>query len=184
MHRRSRQILSFFWTLLVLGLLFPAGILYADQTSSESGAEQGAQQERTGVAHLYFISPKGYHLAAEDRRLEADQAPALHAKALIQALLDGPRGDGLRCIPEDTRLLAVYVRNGLCYVDFSREISQGLPGGAEAEYMTVFALVNTLCLNVQDISSVKILIEGKEAETLGGHVELTYPFGADMTIIR
>ena len=170
---------------LLLGIVFMSGFLLADdQNQDRPDSSQNMLLEKNTVAHLYFISPKGYHLEAEERLLDSHSAPALYAKALIEGLLEGPRGSGVRCIPENTRLLAVYVRDGLCYIDFSQEVSQGLPGGAEAEYMSIFALVNTLCLNVQDISSVKILIEGKEAETLGGHVDLTYPFGADMTIIR
>ncbi|MBI9075980.1 MAG: GerMN domain-containing protein [Desulfatibacillum sp.] len=171
--------------MLALGAVsFPGKPLAGPENQGSTFPEDRILEGENTVAHLYFINPKGYFLSAEERVVENRLTPALFAKTLIEELLDGPRGSGIRCIPKDSRLLAVYVRDGLCYVDFSQEIFRGLPGSAEAEYMTVFALVNTLCLNVQDISSVKILINGNEAETLGGHVDLTYPFGADMTIIR
>jgi hypothetical protein len=41
------------------------------------------------------------------------------------------------------------------------------------EELTIASLVETLVENVPGISRVKILVEGKERETLAGHADLT-----------
>ncbi|MBS1233295.1 MAG: hypothetical protein H6R42_949, partial [Nitrospirae bacterium] len=44
-----------------------------------------------------------------------------------------------------------------------------------AEFLLLKGLYESIISNVQDIQDVKILIEGKETETLGGHLFLLYP---------
>jgi hypothetical protein len=50
--------------------------------------------------------------------------------------------------------------------------------------LTIYSLVNTLVLNLPEIDRIKILINGREATTLGGHVDLQFPFNANMLLIR
>lgn len=177
---------------MVVAAAIGAGVVTALvlKPASAPGPKDGQTQdmgrpamEKT-VVHLYFGDTHGAFLSAEKRVLENNPDPADYARSLILALLDGPKKDGVRCIPEGVRLNAVYVVDSTAFVDLSGEVNQGQPGGAGAEFMTVFSLVNTLCLNVADISAVKILIQGQEAPTLAGHVDIRFPFGADMTIIR
>jgi hypothetical protein len=58
------------------------------------------------------------------------------------------------------------------------------PGGVRSELLTVYAVVNTLILNLPEVSAVKILIEGREVSTLAGHIALEDPLNADMLLIR
>ncbi len=46
------------------------------------------------------------------------------------------------------------------------------PGGSAAEMATVYSLTNTLTANLPAIKKVKILIGGKERESLKGHIGL------------
>jgi hypothetical protein len=45
-------------------------------------------------------------------------------------------------------------------------------------------MVNTLALNIPEIEAVKILIEGREAKTLAGHIDIRRPFRANMLMIK
>ncbi|HXE81040.1 MAG TPA: GerMN domain-containing protein, partial [Vicinamibacterales bacterium] len=78
-------------------------------------------------------------------------------------------------IPEGTKLRNLYVAGEVAYVDVTGEISRGHTGGSLAEILTVYSLVNVLTENLPSITSVQILIDGKEVDTLAGHVDLRRP---------
>jgi glutamate-1-semialdehyde aminotransferase len=44
---------------------------------------------------------------------------------------------------------------------------------AEEELLAVYALVNTLTQNFPEVRQVRILMDGREAQTLAGHIDLT-----------
>jgi hypothetical protein len=48
-------------------------------------------------------------------------------------------------------------------------------GDALSEYLLLKGIYESLVSNVQDFQDVKLLVEGKEIETLGGHFYLKYP---------
>ena len=58
------------------------------------------------------------------------------------------------------------------------------PGGSQTEFLTVYSIVNSLALNIPQISSVKILIEGRETMTIAGHIDSRFPFKANMILVR
>ena len=79
-------------------------------------------------------------------------------------------------IPAGTMLRAFYVtERGDAFVDLSAEVSSKHPGGSFTELLTVYAIVNAVTANLPTIQRVQILIDGKEAETLAGHVDLRRP---------
>jgi hypothetical protein len=39
----------------------------------------------------------------------------------------------------------------------------------------VYAIVNALTVNLPDITSVQVLVDGKEVDTLVGHLDLRHP---------
>jgi hypothetical protein len=57
------------------------------------------------------------------------------------------------------------------------------PGGSTAEMATVYSLTNTLTVNMPAIKKVKILIGGKERESLKGHIGLKNPFSINRELI-
>jgi len=94
-------------------------------------------------------------------------------KQVILFLLSGPKEGFLRLIPEGTSLREAYLDSNLiCYLDFSREIAANHKGGTTGEYLTVYSIINTIFYDFPKISGVKILIDGKEAETLAGHIAI------------
>ena len=53
-------------------------------------------------------------------------------------------------------------------------------GGSLNELFTVYAVVNALTANMSEISAVQILIEGREVDTLAGHIDLRRPLQRNM----
>jgi hypothetical protein len=74
--------------------------------------------------------------------------------------------------------------DGVAYVDLTPAVSADHPGGVRTELMTVYSIVNTLALNVSAVDRVKILVGGKEADTLAGHIDIRHPLQADMLLVR
>jgi hypothetical protein len=46
------------------------------------------------------------------------------------------------------------------------------------------SLIQSLTMNIPDIKRVTILIDGKEVETLAGHIDLSQPITPDMALAR
>jgi spore germination protein GerM len=134
---------------------------------------------------LYFKSVGGDHLRAEERRIEAGD-PLAVAENLLAGLLQGPEGaDLVSPIPKGTRLLHLFVtEEGTAYVDFSSELSASHCGGVAAERSTLYAIVNTLMLNLKEIERVQIVIEGKPQATLAGHLDIRHPKTGDFLLVR
>jgi spore germination protein GerM len=137
------------------------------------------------IVHLYFSDSDNAYLVSEERSLSAGIRPEALGLQIMNALLEGPKQTLEPTIPEGTILRGFYVlKNHTAYVDLSRELREGHPGGAKSELLTIYSVVNSLILNIPEIETVKILVEGKEETTLAGHVDLRFPFRANMLFIR
>ncbi len=111
--------------------------------------------------------------------------PVEFGRAIVEALIKGPQKGLVRTIPAGTELSAIYIDpDNVCYVDLSESVTKKHPGGTNSELLTIYSVVNSLILNVSEIKQVKILIEGNEAPTLAGHINLQFPFKAHMLLIR
>ena len=69
-------------------------------------------------------------------------------------------------------------------MDLTGEVTSKHTGGSLDELFTVYALVNALTVNLPAISRVQILIDGKEADTLAGHVDLRHPLAKSLKWIK
>jgi hypothetical protein len=56
-------------------------------------------------------------------------------------------------------------------------VDSSLSFGSAEELSIVSSLVDTTLQNVANTQSVRILVNGEPAESLGGHVDLTRPMG-------
>jgi hypothetical protein len=62
---------------------------------------------------------------------------------------------------------------GLAVIDLNDAFADGHRSGVLIEELTVASLVQTLAANIPGISRVKILVGGKDRETLAGHADLS-----------
>jgi spore germination protein GerM len=78
-------------------------------------------------------------------------------------------------------LRAVYVITpGIAVIDVNAAFANGHRSGILEEELTVASMIQTLTANIPDILRVKILVEGRDRETLAGHADLSdfYDAGA------
>jgi hypothetical protein len=73
---------------------------------------------------------------------------------------------------------------GDAFVDLSFEPTARHMGGTSAELLAVYAIVHAVTANLTTIQRVQILIDGREADTWAGHVDLRRPLESDMSLVR
>jgi Sporulation and spore germination len=69
-------------------------------------------------------------------------------------------------------------------VDLSKDVSTAHSGGTLDELLTIYTLVNALTENLPAITAVQVLVDGKEVETLAGHVNLRRPLAKNLAWVQ
>jgi hypothetical protein len=137
------------------------------------------------IATLYYGTPDGRALAAVKREVPLGDGPRAQGRQILQSELEAAPTPYLSLIPPGTMLRAFYITDrGDAFVDLSSEVSTMHPGGSTGELLTVYAIVNTVTANLSSVERVQILIDGKQADTLAGHVDLRRPFERDTSLVR
>ena len=65
-----------------------------------------------------------------------------------------------------------------------KEFGAGHPGGTDDELLSIYAVVDALTTNLPSVKSVQLLVDGKEVETLAGHVDLGRPLEKNLEIVE
>ncbi len=155
------------------------------ELNTESGPRRFLPKPAKARTHLYFSDAGDRFLTAEDRTLALPDSVVVRAKIMVNALIEGPTTPLTPTLPLEAKLLALHITDdGIAYVDFNRAISEKHPGGTLSELLTIFSVVNTLALNLPEIEAVKILIEGREAGTLAGHIDIRFPFRPNLLMVK
>ena len=153
-------------------------------TSTTSNPDAPTDQRRINIK-LYFGTPGSAILETEERSIPYHETLDAQAKEVMTALIAGPKGKLIPTIPEGARLIDILVtKDGVAYVDLSGEIVSNHQGGTTGEMVTVYSIVNTLTINLPQIHAVQILVDDRSVETLKGHVDLSKPLGADLSLAR
>jgi len=129
---------------------------------------------------LYFSTSDAMYLDTEDRTVKGRN---IYLET-VNALIKGPiTSDLVKTIPDDVEVLNISKNNDTIQVDFSEEIITNHWGGSSGEILTVYSIVNTLT-QFEGIKRVEVLVEGKEVETLVGHMDLSVPIESNQDIIK
>jgi hypothetical protein len=150
------------------------------------GAELEAVPVETShiTVTLFFGDVNGRGLVA--RRIDVPLSASVsdQGEAILLAALGTPPSGTTRVVPVGTRVRAFYVDGtGTGFVDLSGEVRTKHTGGSFAEALTVAAVVNAVTANLRAVTRVRLLVDGKEVETLAGHVDLTAPFLPDLSLV-
>lgn len=127
-------------------------------------------------ASLFYLSAGGDALVAVDSDVVYAPSPAAQARRIVEAQLAAPPPGQISAIPAGAEVRALFLTSrGEAYVDISQALATNHPGGSTHEALTIYAIVNALTVNLPDVSAVQILIEGREVDTLAGHIDLRHP---------
>jgi spore germination protein GerM len=136
-------------------------------------------------ARLFYVSEDGTHLTGVERDVAYGDGSAAQAQEIVKAQLAPVAGPLVSAVPVGTTLRALYLTaRGDAYVDLSREVVTGHSGGSLDELLTVFTLVNALTMNLPAVTAVQVLVDGREVETLAGHIDLRRPLAKNVSWVE
>ena len=151
--------------------------------------------ERKINATLYYIAEDGMSLVGVQREVPFGEPLAEQLRRIVETQV-GPAPQPLAAsVPEGTTVRGVYVTERDCdaaaatcvrdaFVDLSVEARTKHTGGALDELFSIYAIVNAVTVNLPVISRVQILVEGKEVDTLAGHVDLRHPLEKNLKWVK
>jgi spore germination protein GerM len=177
----TRRILMMFSVLLLIAVALG---IYAWQLHRKVArdAEQAAQQQQmapptNGTATaitLYVASDDAGALRRTEATVPLPSERSERARAVLRALFGTYLQSGSsHPIGPGADVRDVYLMNdGSAVVDTNPAFADSHPSGVLAEELTIASIVATLNANDSAIQKVKILVDGKERETLAGHADL------------
>jgi len=140
-----------------------------------------AAEARKIRARLFYVDQQGTGLTGVEREVLYGEGTVEQAKRIIEAQLAAAPEPLASAIPDGTKMRTVFfTKAGEMYVDLSTELRQNHPGGTTSEILTVYTIVSALTSNLPAITSVQILIDGREVDTLAGHLDLRRPIEQDL----
>ena len=169
---------AFGWLVLsqVTRLGSPSAPPVAPASPSQTAPRAATPRARVRMP-LSVVAADGSHLVTVAHDMLQEATPLDQARAAVEALLTFVPGAPLSSpIPQGTTLLGVYATDvGEVYVDLGGDIVHAHPGGTIRELLTVYSVVHTVLAAMPSASAVQLLIDGREVETLAGHVDLRRP---------
>ncbi len=150
-------------------------------TAPPAAATPDAAAQRRITATLYFVGPDGLSLVPAQREVPFGEPVVEQARRIIETQLAVSAAPLLSAIPAGTTLRALYIsERGDAFVDLSADVTAKHTGGSMDEILAVYTIVNALTVNLPAITRVQILVDGKEVDTLAGHVDLRNPLSKNL----
>lgn len=109
------------------------------------------------------------------------QKEELIGELLMNRLIKGPSIESklMPVLPKDTKLISFSIKDGIAVVNLSKEAQVKMSRGKEEACLKS---ISSSLTQLPSVSKVKILIDNKDAEVLGGNFDISKPFGKDEII--
>jgi spore germination protein GerM len=157
----------------------------APAPAAAAPAPADAAAARKITATLYYVSQDGMALVGVQREVPFGDSLLEQARQIVIAPMSTAPAPLVSAIPPGATLRALYLtERGDAFVDVSVETRTMHSGGALDELFTVYSIVNALTTNLPAVTRVQILVDGKEVDTLAGHVDLRHPLEKNLKWVR
>ena len=169
---------------LLFWLLFWGLPSWVNRRGTTPGTPSGdvAAEGRRINATLFFVAQDAQSLVPVRREVPYGATTGEQARHIVAAQLGDAPATMHSPIPRGTTVRGVFVsENGTAFVDLSPEAAANHPGGSTAEALTIYSIVNAVIVSLPDVRAVQILVDGREVETLAGHVDLRHPLPKNTT---
>lgn len=132
---------------------------------------------RSRIALFFLDNAEESAFILERRNVDMPEDLIEGMKVVVENLIVGSRENLINTIPKETKLKELFLDkdNKIVYIDFSDSLKNHI-GGTTAELLTIQSIFKTLHINFpQTIDKVQLLIDGREIDTLAGHIDLSRP---------
>lgn len=134
------------------------------------------------TANLYFANADFDGLQADRETIFLSPGTTLEHTVVSRLLSRSSSGKLRSAVPSGTTLNDVYVSEGLCVVDLSREFVDNVVHDELHEGIAIYSIVNTMT-ELPMIDSVKILVDGKDTDGYLHH-KLSLPLTNNSKLFR
>lgn len=164
---------------LMYSELNPVGAMSADDFIDNTGGETTYYQNVQ--VSLYYTDLEGKKLFQTRHNVEFDGTISLE-ELVVRQLLAGPLEDDKLSpvLPAGTKINKVSLKDGICYVDFSKEFLEGRDGVSDD--VIVYSVVNSLS-DIGNVSKVQFRIDGKPVSSYRETVQIDLPIERKFDII-
>ena len=179
--------------IILATIVASGGIMLWMRMPSNDTVQKPALQDQE-LAHQQFLRneplsitlyyPHEGMLAAGSAVVKRQPDTQSLARAALAALFADQRAT-LEPVLRDIRLRELFVdAAGTAYVDLTPGPQKDVRASAWEEQLAIYALVNTLLQNFEEIKQVELLLDGREAQTLAGHMDLSRTFTKRMDLVK
>lgn len=173
---KNKKIIIIFSILLLVILIGGyIGIKYAKEKQEENTVveeytpqeEISEDQLRQTIVSLYFQSKDTKEVLPEARLVDIKDIINDPCDKLINLLIEGPKNEKQeRIIPENTKLLKIYMEGDCVTIDLSSEFLNYDKSDEKVKNNMIDSIVKTLT-QLTEVNSVKILIDGNVNQEFG-----------------
>lgn len=197
MSRRSLILSVIVAVVLGVGIYYLLS-LHRHLSPANSNPQSAAQKARTRLSEaalqpaggekqnltLYFPSYADGKLVSESRSITLASENVQQIKQVLLALIEGSHEGHGTALPPSATIRAVFLSpDGTAVIDLSKKALADFTPGIESEDLAIYSIVNSLAANIPAVKRVKFLVEGQEAQTLDGNIDLTGYFAPDPSLI-
>jgi Sporulation and spore germination len=123
-------------------------------------------------------------LASESVAVKRQPDGQSQAREILAVML-GDKRAAQTALLKDVKLRDFYLdASGTAYVDLALVQQKDIRASARDELVAIYAVVNTLLQNIEEIKRVRVLLDGREAQTLAGHIDLSRAFSKRMDLVK
>jgi germination protein M len=176
-------------TAVTAWLLFAGLPRWYGRSRSPSGAAAAAgvpvPSGRKIKANLFYVAEDGQRLISVEHDVAFGEGTVEQARQILEAQLARVAEPLVSAVPEGTKLRTIFITaRGDAFVDLSREFVARHTGGSTNELLTIYTIVNALGANLPAVRSVELLVDGKQLETLAGHVDLRHALEKNLAWVQ
>lgn len=130
---------------------------------------------------LYFSDTNAEHLVPEIRKITIAKGDVME-KIIVSELIEGPSDENKTAtIPSGTKIISVETKDGVCFVNLSKEFVTRNMGGTTSEILAVYSIVNSLT-ELNGVTKVQFLIDGEKRNEYI-HIMFSEPFERDISMV-
>jgi hypothetical protein len=150
--------------------------------AAPAGAPAGGRKIK---ARLFYVAEDGVHLTSVEREVTYGEGALEQAREIVAAQVAPAAEPLVSAIPPGTTVRALFITDsGEAFIDLSPDVTTHHSGGTNDEVLTVYTLVNALTENLPAVTAVQLLVDGKEVDTLTGHVDLRSPLAKNLAWVQ